>query len=74
MQMNVVVENPMEFQKRFCTDIAQAERNASNLAELFKRLEQLGEDCSGMKVSFGGRPFIIVREGKTFILVEFTER
>jgi hypothetical protein len=68
--MNFVVRDPVEFQKRFNTTVAQAKDSARNLAELFERLETLGEDCIGMKVSFGGRPFIVEREGDTFILVE----
>ena len=68
--MNFVVRDPVEFQKRFNTTVAQAKNAAKNLAELFERLETLGEDCVGMKVSLGGRPFVVEREGDTFILVE----
>ena len=70
MRMNFVVRDPVEFQKRFNTTVAQAKNAAKNLAELFERLETLGEDCIGMKVSLGGRPFVVEREGDTFILVE----
>lgn len=68
--MNFVVRDPVEFQKRFNTTVAQAKNAAKNLAELFERLETLGEDCVGMKISLGGRPFVVEREGDTFILVE----
>lgn len=71
--MKIVVKNPIEFQKRFSTNVEEAQNNAANLAELFKRLKELGEDCVGMKVSMGGRPFVVVREGQTFILVDITE-
>ena len=70
MPVNFVVRDPVEFQKRFNTTIAQAKSAARNLAELFERLETLGEDCVGMKVSLGGKPFMVEREGDTFILVE----
>ncbi len=68
--MNVVVKNADEFQRRFCTSLEQARATAANLAELFQRLSTLGEDCIGMRVSMGGKPFVVVREGDTFILVE----
>lgn len=70
MQMKVVVKNAEEFQKRFNGSLEQAAQLASNLAELFQRLSTLGEDCVGMKASVGGKPFVVVREGDTFILVE----
>ncbi len=60
----------MEFQKRFNTTLHEAKTAARNLAELFERLEKLGKDCVGMKISLGGRPFVVEREGDTFILVE----
>ena len=69
-RMNVVVKNADEFQKRFCTTVEQARAAASNLAELFQRLAALGEDCVGMRVSMGSKPFVVVRERDTFILVE----
>lgn len=68
--MNVAVKNPVEFQKRFNATLREAKNAARNLAELFERLETLGEDCVGMKVSLGGKPFVIERQGDTFILVE----
>ena len=67
--MNVVVNNGF-CQKMFNTRIEQAKLNASHLAELFERLATLKEDCVGMKTSIGGRSFVIVREGDTFILVD----
>jgi len=68
--MNFVVRDPVEFQKRFNTTVEQAKTSARNLVELFNRLETLGEDCVGMKVSLGGKPFVVERDGDTFILVE----
>jgi hypothetical protein len=68
--MNVVVKDAEEFQKRFCTSVEQARRTAADLAELFQRLSALGENCVGMKVSVGSKPFVVVREGGTFLLVE----
>jgi hypothetical protein len=65
-----VVKDAEEFQKRFCTSVEQARRTAADLAELFQRLSALGEDCVGMKVSVGSKPFVVVREGDTFVLVE----
>ncbi len=70
MRMNFVVRDPVEFQKRFNTTVEQAKTSARNLVELFNRLETLGEDCVGMKVSLGGKPFVVERDGDTFILVE----
>ncbi len=70
MPMNVVVKNGIEFQKRFNTSVEEARKTAANLAELFQRLSTLGDECVGMKVSMGGKPFVVVREGDNFVLVE----
>jgi len=70
MPMNVVVKNAVEFQKRFNTSVEEARSMAANLAELFQRLSTLREECVGMKVSMGGKPFVVVREGNDFILIE----
>ncbi len=70
--MKVVVKDAEEFQRRFCTNLEQARMMAKNLAELLERLSKLGDDCIGMKVSMGGQPFVVVREGDTFVLVDET--
>ena len=70
MQMRFVVRNPDEFQKRFNATVEEAKMSAKNLAELFERLEELGDGCIGMKVCLGGKPFVVIREGDTFVLIE----
>lgn len=73
MRMNILIRNPAEFQRRFNASVSDAKYAASNLAELFSRLEILGDDCVGMKVSLGGASFVVVKEGDTFVLVDSGE-
>ena len=68
--MKIVIKNPEEFQKIFNTDVVKAKYVAKNLAELFTRLEELGEDCVGMRISLGAASFVVVKDGDNFILLD----
>ncbi|MBW2970429.1 hypothetical protein KY309_02810 [Candidatus Woesearchaeota archaeon] len=71
--MNLLVRDPQQFQKRFNTSLEEAQNNAENLAYLMKRLKELGPDCASIKLSIRGKPFIVLKDGEDYILVEPTE-